>query len=204
MMVALMRLADVTFGDIWIDGVNIMAIGLHDLRHALAIIPQEATLFAGTLRHNLDPNSEAEDERLWDALQHVQLKQVTEALEGGLDSPVAEDGENWSHGQRQLICMARALLRGSKIILLDEATASCDVETDAVLQRTIRTIFEQCTTLTIAHRLHTISDCDRIMVLGGGKILEYAAPAKLMGRPGGVYRQLVEESKSSQTAVCSS
>jgi ABC-type multidrug transport system fused ATPase/permease subunit len=98
--------------------------------------------------------------------------------------------------------MARALLRGSKIILLDEATASCDVETDAVLQRTIRTIFEQCTTLTIAHRLHTITDCDRIMVLGGGKILEYAAPAKLMSRPGGVYRQLVEESKSSQAAAC--
>jgi len=195
-MVSLMRLADVTEGQILIDDADVLQMGLHDVRTAMALIPQEATLFGGTLRHNLDPLNRSTDSQLWDSLGHVQLAEVVRNSEGGLDAKVAEEGENWSHGQRQLICMARALLKGCRIILLDEATASCDVETDAMLQKTIRTIFQDCTTLTIAHRLHTISDSDRIMVLGEGKILEYDTPRSLVKQKGSVYRKLVDESKS--------
>eukprot|EP00238_Polyblepharides_amylifera_P013256 CAMPEP_0196578562 /NCGR_PEP_ID=MMETSP1081-20130531/7432_1 /TAXON_ID=36882 /ORGANISM="Pyramimonas amylifera, Strain CCMP720" /LENGTH=1552 /DNA_ID=CAMNT_0041897827 /DNA_START=34 /DNA_END=4692 /DNA_ORIENTATION=+ len=197
MMVALMRLADVMEGAIIIDNVNTLTLGLHHVRKAMAIIPQEATLFCGTLRHNLDPLHESEDQALWDALAHVQLYDLVSQTDGGLDSKVVEDGENWSHGQRQLICMARALLKGCRIILLDEATASCDVETDALLQRTIRNIFASCTTLTIAHRMHTIADSDRVMVLAEGKIKEFDTPTKLISTQGSLYRQLIDESKSS-------
>ncbi|KAK3276724.1 hypothetical protein CYMTET_15230 [Cymbomonas tetramitiformis] len=192
LMVALLRMADVIEGELLIDGINVCEIGLHDLRSKLAIIPQEATLFAGTLTSNLDPLGMHTAQQMWDALRHVQLDTTVQDM-GGLDSLVTEDGSNWSHGQRQLICMARALLRGCRIILLDEATASCDVETDAVLQSTIRTVFKDCTTLTVAHRIHTISDSDKIMVLSNGDIAEFESPATLMNKPGSLYRELVEE-----------
>ena len=194
MTVAMLRLADHISGAIEIDGIDTAAVPLSVLRARLALIPQEATLFAGTLKLNLDPIGEASDAQVWEVLKQVQLDGAVSAV-GGLNSVVAEDGGNWSQGQRQLICIARALLRRSKVVMLDEATASCDVHTDALVQEVIRTVFVGCTVLTIAHRIHTIADSDKIMVLADGRVAEFGPPAELLARPqGSMYRSLVEES----------
>ena len=145
---ALLRLADVNQGGLAIDGEDIDKLPLRALRSRLALIPQEAQLFGGTMRFNLDPTGSHTDFAMMEALRHVHLDDLV-ISRGGLDGVVAEDGENWSHGQRQLICTARALLQGAKVVMLDEATASCDVETDAVLQKTFREVFKDCTVLTI-------------------------------------------------------
>jgi ATP-binding cassette subfamily C (CFTR/MRP) protein 1 len=178
--VALFRLVESASGSIVIDGEDISKMGLHDLRKKLTIIPQDPVLFSGSLRMNLDPFEEHSDEALWHALELSHLKEFVSGLENGLDYEISEAGENVSVGQRQLVCLARALLRKTKVLILDEATAAVDLETDDLIQSTIRKEFKGCTVLTIAHRLNTILDYNRIMVLDKGVIVEFDSPDKLL------------------------
>ena len=181
---SLFRLFEATEGQIFIDSVDVSKLGLHQLRSKLAIIPQDPVLFTGSLRFNLDPTGEHCDKSLWDSLElsHLQ-KYISENLEMGLDNEVSEGGSNFSVGQRQLICLARALLRKAKILILDEATAAVDPETDDLIQATIRQEFKDCTVLTIAHRLNTILDSSRIVVLSQGEIFEIDTPSNLLSNP---------------------
>ncbi|KAG0271977.1 Multidrug resistance-associated protein 1 [Linnemannia exigua] len=167
-------------GSIWIDGVDISTVGLSRLRKNLAIIPQDPTLFAGTVRENLDPFEELEDADLWEALERSHLKEHISALAGGLSFKVSQNGDNFSVGQRSLICLARALLRKTKVLILDEATAAVDVETDKLIQKTIRKEFKDRTILTIAHRIKTVMDSDKILVLERGQVEEFEGPGKLV------------------------
>ncbi|KAJ7325076.1 hypothetical protein JRQ81_018096 [Phrynocephalus forsythii] len=180
----LFRILEAAGGKILIDGLNIATLGLHDLRQKLTIIPQDPILFSGNLRMNLDPFEEHSDDDVWHALELAHLKSFVQSLPEGLSYPVSEAGENLSVGQRQLLCLARALLRKSKILILDEATAAVDMETDHLIQETIRSEFASCTVLTIAHRLHTIMDSNRVMVLQAGKIVEFDSPEKLLQQQG--------------------
>uniref|UniRef100_A0A8C0GNK0 Uncharacterized protein n=1 Tax=Chelonoidis abingdonii TaxID=106734 RepID=A0A8C0GNK0_CHEAB len=180
----LFRILEAAGGKIVIDGVDISTIGLHDLRQSLTIIPQDPVLFSGTLRMNLDPFDQHSDEEIWKALELAHLKTYVLDLPERLSHQVSEAGENLSVGQRQLLCLARALLRKSKILILDEATAAVDLETDHLIQTTIRSEFTNCTVLTIAHRLHTIMDCNRVMVLQAGRIVEYDSPERLLQQQG--------------------
>ncbi|CAG2241571.1 ABC transporter 7,ATP-dependent bile acid permease,Multidrug resistance-associated protein 7,Multidrug resistance-associated protein 1,ABC transporter C family member 8,Canalicular multispecific organic anion transporter 2,Canalicular multispecific organic anion transporter 1,Metal resistance protein YCF1,Multidrug resistance-associated protein 5,ATP-binding cassette sub-family C member Sur [Mytilus edulis] len=177
---ALFRILEKAKGKIIIDGIDISTIGLHDLRSKITIIPQDPVLFSGTMRMNLDPFEEYNNEEIWKALEHAHLKKFVDGLEKGLDHMCSEGGENFSVGQRQLMCLARALLRKTKILVLDEATAAVDLETDDLIQNTIRTEFSDCTILTIAHRLNTIMDYTRIMVLDAGNISEFDTPSNLL------------------------
>ncbi|KAG6543930.1 hypothetical protein Mapa_014771 [Marchantia paleacea] len=176
----LFRIVEADSGMILIDGLNIAEYGVQDLRKALGIIPQVPVLFSGTIRFNLDPFSEHNDASLWEALDRAHLKEVVRRNAMGLEAEVLEGGENFSVGQRQLLSLARALLRRSKILVLDEATAAVDVGTDALIQKTIREEFKSCTMLIIAHRLNTIIDSDRILVLDAGKVVEMDTPATLL------------------------
>ncbi|NXB57153.1 MRP2 protein, partial [Struthidea cinerea] len=176
----LFRVLEAAGGKIIIDEVDIATIGLHDLRKNLTIIPQDPVLFTGTLRMNLDPFDQYSDEEVWKALELAHLKTYVQGLPEGLLHLVSEGGENLSVGQRQLVCLARALLRKAKILILDEATAAVDLETDHLIQTTIRREFADCTVLTIAHRLHTIMDSNRVMVLQAGQIVEFDSPEELL------------------------
>uniref|UniRef100_A0A8C3X7S2 Multidrug resistance-associated protein 1 n=1 Tax=Catagonus wagneri TaxID=51154 RepID=A0A8C3X7S2_9CETA len=184
---SLFRILEAAGGQITIDGVDIASIGLHDLREKLTVIPQDPILFSGTLRMNLDPFNSYSDEEIWKALELAHLKSFVSQLELGLSYEVTEGGDNLSIGQRQLLCLARALLRKSKILIMDEATAAVDLETDRLIQMTIQTEFSHCTTITIAHRLHTIMDSDKVMVLDNGNIVQYDSPEELLKTPGPFY-----------------
>ncbi|KAK7294321.1 hypothetical protein RJT34_17210 [Clitoria ternatea] len=177
---ALFRLVEPARGDILIDGINICSMGLKDLRMKLSIIPQEPTLFKESIRTNMDPLGLYSDDDIWKALEKCQLKETITHLPNLLDSSVSDEGGNWSLGQRQLFCLGRVLLKRNKILVLDEATASIDSATDAILQRIIRQEFAECTVITVAHRVPTVIDSDMVMVLSYGKLVEYDEPAKLL------------------------
>uniref|UniRef100_A0A665WVS5 ATP-binding cassette, sub-family C (CFTR/MRP), member 3 n=1 Tax=Echeneis naucrates TaxID=173247 RepID=A0A665WVS5_ECHNA len=187
MTLCLFRLLEAAAGEITIDRVKIAEIGLHDLRSKLTIIPQEPVLFSGTLRMNLDPFDQCSDEDVWKALEHCHLHKFVSNQPAKLDLECAEGGENLSVGQRQLVCLARALLRKTKILVLDEATAAIDLETDNLIQSTIRTQFEECTVFTIAHRLNTVMDYTRILVLDKGQVAEFDTPTNLISQRGIFY-----------------
>lgn len=196
---ALFRLAEPQ-GKIHVDGVLISNIGLHDLRQKISIIPQDPVLFTGTMRKNLDPFQEHSDKDLWNALEEVQMKSVVEELPGKLETVLAESGSNFSVGQRQLVCLARAILRRNRILIIDEATANVDPRTDDLIQKTIREKFQECTVLTIAHRLNTIIDSDRILVLAGGLVHEYDEPHVLLQNTDGVFYKMVQQTGKAEAA----
>uniref|UniRef100_A0A8C5FVQ0 Cystic fibrosis transmembrane conductance regulator n=1 Tax=Gadus morhua TaxID=8049 RepID=A0A8C5FVQ0_GADMO len=189
---ALFRLAEPQ-GKIYVDGILTSELGLHDLRQKMSIIPQDPVLFTDTMRKNLDPFNQHSDEELWNSLQEVQLKSVVEELPAKMETLLAESGSNFSVGQRQLVCLARAILRKNRILIIDEATANVDPRTDELIQRTIREKFRDCTVLTIAHRLNTIIDSDRIMVLDAGEIQAYDAPYTLLQDPEGIFYKMVQQ-----------
>ncbi|CAI5450082.1 unnamed protein product [Caenorhabditis angaria] len=195
---ALFRMIEAAEGRIIIDGIDVSEIGLHDLRSNITIIPQDPVLFSGSLRFNLDPFSTYSDDELWTALELAHLKSFAMTLTNGLEYAISEAGENLSVGQRQLVALARALLRHTKVLVLDEATAAVDVATDSLIQETIRTEFRNCTVFTIAHRLNTIMDYDRIMVLDKGSIIEFDSPDTLMADKNSVFAKMVADSASNQ------
>ncbi|XP_060517933.1 ATP-binding cassette subfamily C member 4-like [Cylas formicarius] len=190
---ALFRLSDIE-GRILIDNVDTKSVPLNKLRSKISIIPQEPVLFSGTLRKNLDPFDEYSDEVLWNALEEVELRKAVSELPQGLESKMSEGGSNFSVGQRQLVCLARAIVRNNKILVLDEATANVDPHTDSLIQSTIRRKFSNCTVLTVAHRLHTIMDADKVLVMDAGKVVEFAAPHELLqNKEFGVLYELVQQ-----------
>lgn len=221
---ALFRFLEARSGSIHIDGLDIAKIKLHDLRSRLAIIPQDPVLFSGTIRSNLDPFNRHSDDELRDSLERVHLISGTggtvtpvgpSSSADGVDtaatatttanntnafndltSPISEGGLNLSQGQRQLLCLARAIVSRPRVMVLDEATSAVDMATDALIQQSIREEFTDATLLVIAHRLSTIADFDRILVLGDGKVAEYGSPRELWERDGGrgVFRGMCEES----------
>ncbi|KAF5283711.1 hypothetical protein FQR65_LT13746 [Abscondita terminalis] len=195
---ALFQLAP-TNGWIAIDGFDVETLGLHDLRSKISIIPQEPVIFSGTLRKNLDPFDEHTNDVLWKALEEVELKEAVSHLVDGLNTVMSENGSNFSVGQKQLLCLARAIIRNNKILVLDEATANVDAHTDAVIQHTIRKKFRNCTVLTIAHRLHTIMDSDRVMVMDAGRIVEFDHPHLLLQNRNGVFSSLVQQTGSAMS-----
>jgi ABC-type multidrug transport system fused ATPase/permease subunit len=195
---ALLRLTELEKGSISIDGVDIAGVDLGVLRSRIAIIPQEPVLFSGTLRRNLDPFNTCSDDRLWSALRRSNLENTVRSLPGGLMFEVNEGGDNFSLGQRQLVCLARALVRQSKVLLLDEATSSVDHNTDVLIQNTIReeARSNRCTVVTIAHRLDTILDSDRVLVMEEGAVAEFARPAQLLARSDSLLSKLVDADRN--------
>lgn len=192
-MNALFRISELAGGKLMIDGIDISTLGLRELRSNLCIIPQDPTVFSNTIRFNLDPFNQHSDAQLWEALERVTLKETIEAMPNKLMEVAAEGGENLSAGQRQLMCIARALLRRPRVIVMDEATSSVDNATDALIQEMIATSFAESTVLTIAHRLHTIIHNDRIMLLDGGKIAEFDTPDNLLQMSNGAFKALWEQ-----------
>lgn len=181
-------------GSVSIDGVNIGELGLAKLRSAIAIIPQDATMFGGTLRTNLSPFGEHSDDQLWTALEAAGIKNhVSQNMTDGLDATILPGGTNLSKGQLQQIGLARAMLRKAKILVLDEATSSMDLETDAIIQEAIRSHFSECTVITIAHRIATILDSDSVLVMEAGTVAEYGSPQALLDNPSSLFAKLANE-----------
>jgi len=196
-LLALLRLVEPCGGEILIDGVSTSSLGLHKLRSSFAIIPQDPVLFTGTLRFNVDPFHTSTDHQIWDALHKSNLRGMMDRLPDKLDTKVGENGDNFSVGEKSQLCLARALLRCSKILLLDEATASLDLQTDAIIQQSLREHFRATTIITIAHRLVTIADYDRVLVLESGRVVEFDSPFNLLSKPesdpSAVFRSMVEQ-----------
>ncbi|XP_073072380.1 ATP-binding cassette sub-family C member 8 isoform X3 [Manis javanica] len=192
---AFFRMVDMFEGHIIIDGIDIAKLPLHTLRSRLSIILQDPVLFSGTIRFNLDPEKKCPDSTLWEALEIAQLKLVVKALPGGLDAIITEGGENFSQGQRQLFCLARAFVRKTSIFIMDEATASIDMATENILQKVVMTAFADRTVVTIAHRVHTILSADLVIVLKRGAILEFDKPEKLLSQKDSVFASFVRADK---------
>ena len=195
LVAALFRLAPNTSGRILIDDVDIDDVPLDRLRAAISVIPQEPVLYSGTVRLNVDPFGRCTDDAIWSAIEDVQLKDQLGAA--GLATPVTENGANFSTGERQLITLARALLQPNRILILDEATANIDQATDATIQRIIRERFADWTVLTVAHRLNTVQDSDRVLVLDAGRIVEHDAPSALLARRDSRFSMLARHSRGS-------
>lgn len=205
---AVTRIVELSGGRILIDGTDTRLIGLAKLRRNLAVIPQDPVLFSGTLRSNLDPFNDFRDEQLYETLEKVGLYKGNGGIGGSthslnplriesLDDHVAEGGSNFSVGQRQLMVIGRALLRGARIVVIDEATASVDSETDAAIQVVMRREFTSATCITVAHRINTILDSDYILVMDDGRVAEFDEPTKLL-RKGGLFRDLVKAASHDQ------
>ncbi|XP_030766381.1 multidrug resistance-associated protein 7 [Sitophilus oryzae] len=192
LIAALFRLVGVSGGEICIDSVNVAKVSLSALRSRLFCIPQDPFLFSGTLKENLDPLGEFTEHEIWSALSKVNLETTIKNL-GGLNNSVDEGGVNFSVGQKQLICLARAVLHNAKILCIDEATANVDQETDRQVQLTLRSAFRKSTVLTIAHRVQTIMDSDRVLVMHEGKIVEFDTPDNLLANESGYFSQLVNQ-----------
>ena len=202
LMQAVFRLTEGASGAICIDGVDTSKVSLHSLRSGCSVIPQDPVLFTGSLRYNLDPFDTSEgDKVLWNALRDVQLQEIVEGLPLKLDFEVQEGGKNFSVGQRQLICLARAILRKNKILIMDEATANVDPETDAVVQETVRKQFTDCTVLTIAHRLHTVIDSDKVLILAGGEVEAFGVPHELLQNEDGLFSLYVSQTGDAAAAA---
>merc|ERR1712151_1338477 len=201
LFLTLFRILELVDGVIEIDGVDISKLSLKDLRTKIAIIPQEPALFYGTLRSNLDPYSNYLDDDLWTAVEQAKLGPYVREQKLGLDMEVMEGGSNFSIGQRQLVCLARALLVRSKILILDEATASVDVKTDALIQQTIRSAFKECTVMAIAHRLNTVIDSDRILVLDKGVAKEFDSPKAPLANPDSQFLTMVNDTGPENAAI---
>jgi len=189
---ALFRMVDLSQGKIVIDGVDIHNLPIDQLRSRLTILPQTPMLFMGTVRENLDPFSDHTDEELWEVLAVVQMKDIVAAFPHKLENAVDEGGENFSQGQRQLICFARALLQGSKVLLLDEAMANIDFYTESIIQQAVQVHLKNCTVLTIAHRIASIMQSDRVMVMDKGRLVEFDNPEVLLQRPGSLFKRMVD------------
>ncbi|ESW10908.1 hypothetical protein PHAVU_009G248400 [Phaseolus vulgaris] len=188
----LFRLIEPSAGKITVDGINICTVGLHDLRSRFGIIPQDPVLFQGTVRSNIDPLGLYSEEEIWKSLERCQLKEVVAAKSEKLEASVVDGGDNWSVGQRQLLCLGRIMLKRSKILFMDEATASVDSQTDAVIQKIIREDFADRTIISIAHRIPTVMDCDKVLVIDAGLSKEYDKPSRLLERPS-LFGALVKE-----------
>jgi ATP-binding cassette, subfamily C (CFTR/MRP), member 1 len=196
MFLALLRLIEPYDGQILVDGVDLSELGLFDVRSRMSLIPQDPVLFNGTVRMNLDPFDNRTDEELWDALRHSYMDEHVRSLPDGLQHTVAEGGSNFSVGQRQLLCLARALLRKSKILLMDEATSSVSLRIGELIQSTIRDHFTSCTLLTIAHRLETVMEYDKVVVMEAGKVVETGNPRQLALQPNSLFASMVASSSS--------
>ena len=190
--VALFRLTELSSGKILIDDQDISLLSLHDLRSRMSVIPQDPVLFSGTVRYNLDPFERYSDADIWFVLEQAHLKNNISKLPGQLDGEVLENGFNFSVGERQLMCLARALLRNCKVLILDEATAAVDVETEATVHEVIDSSFAHCTILTIAHRLSTVVKSDRILVLDRGRVIEFEAPQKLLNDETSAFHKMLK------------
>lgn len=197
------RLVEPASGRVIIDKQNTDQMGLHDLREELTIIPQEPVLFSGTLRENLDPFGNFADDQLWAAIKQAHLLATVQDFEKKLEHEIAENGSNLSVGERQLVCLARALLRRSKVLIMDEATSAVDNNTDNLIQTTIRNEFAKMTVLTIAHRLNTIIDYDRVAVLDKGKIVEFDSPLGLY-KKNGIFASMCKEANLNEDDIIAS
>ncbi|EGF83523.1 hypothetical protein BATDEDRAFT_18633 [Batrachochytrium dendrobatidis JAM81] len=192
LMTTLFRIIEPSLGNIELDGIDISKLGLKTLRSRLQIIPQEPVLFTGTIRANLDVESKFEDASIWDVLERIGIKEYVTGLPEKLEAPVSENGENLSVGQRQLISLGRAILMQPIVLVMDEATASVDAEADKLIQQSIKTHFAHATVLSIAHRLNTIVDFDRVLVLQDGEMVEFDSPHILLGRSESLFSQLAD------------
>lgn len=192
LMIALLQMVEISGGNIFVDDVNLASLGLNDVRKRITIIPQDPVMFSGSIRFNLDPFQTYSDAQVWDALEKSHLRQFVAGLDEGLDAQVSEYGENLSAGQRQVICLTRALLRNTKIMVLDEASSQLDTETDRLIQEAIRNHLKDATILTIAHRLLTLADYDKIVVMDNGIVSEFGTPLELLNQQQSKFRALVD------------
>lgn len=180
------------FFKVMVDGIDLETLNIQDARRTFSVITQDPILFAGSIRSNMDPFMKLEDYEIWNALEDVQIKQWVQLLPGQLQYRLTESGSNLSAGERQLLCLARVLLQKNKIVILDEVAANVDFKTDRLIQEVIRTKLKDVTVLTIAHRLETIIDYDRVMVIDQGRVIEFDKPGALLNNRGSYFAELMK------------